>query len=191
MSAGRRPLALLASLLIAGCAGSHPPLGTIQRIPGSTTREGHEIVPLDSSRVIHPVDGTNTSTGGTIRPLRDTGSTAAPTAGVIRPLDGHGAFPTHEVIPLDTNVVPLDSTRWVGTTLDGPITLEFLVGGILRYTTSNGTFSNGTWTQMGNTVQFEMNGHFADFSGRIRGARMSGGAHNRQDRAWDWEATRQ
>lgn len=191
MSAGRRLVALHASLLLAACAGNRPPLATISRIPGSTTREGHEIVPLDSGRVIHPVDGTNAGAGGTIRPLRDPGSTTVPTAGVIRPLDGHAAVAAHEIVPLDTNVVPLDSTVWTGTFVDGPITLDFLIGGILRYTTPNGTFTNGTWSQVANTVTFEMNGHFADYTGRIHRGRMSGTAHNRQGREWEWEATRQ
>lgn len=176
MSAARRTVALASSVLLLGCAGGHPPLGTIQRIPGST-HEGHEIVPLDSAHVI--------------RPLHDSGGNVAPTAGVIHPLQGRQASTAHEIVPLDTVVVPLDSTRWTGTTIDGAITLEFLVGGILRYTTANGTYTNGTWTQLGNSVQFEMNGHYADYTGQVRGTRMSGSARNRQGRAWEWEATRQ
>ena len=173
MSVGRRPHAYLAALLVAGCAGAHPPLGTIQRIPGST-QEGHEIVPRDSAHVIRPIEGST-----------------APTAGVIAPLAGHAAPPAHEIVPLDTSVVPLDSTVWAGTSVDGPITLAFLIGGILRYTTPNGTYANGTWSQVANTVTFEMNGHFADYTGRIHRGRMSGTAHNRQGRDWEWAATRQ
>lgn len=190
MSAGRRSLALLTAALLAGCAGAHPPLATITRIPGSTTREGNTIEPLDSAHTIHRVNGTAPGTAGVIRPLHDSGSATPSTAGTIRPLSGHQSASLREVAPLDTVVVPVDGSRWAGSTLDGPITFEFLVGGVLRYTTENGTYANGTWQQLGNTIQFEMNGHYADYSGRIHAGRMSGNAHNTEGRAWDWEATR-
>ena len=203
MSVGRRSLALLAAALLAGCAAAHPPLATITRIPGSTTREGNVIEPLDSAHRIHRVNGA-TSTAGTIRPLHDSTGAGSATAGTIRPLhDPSGTEPsTAGVIrplegrrpaasPADTAVVPLDGTRWAGTTVDGPITFEFLVGGILRYTTETGVYTNGTWQQLGNTLQFEMNGHYADYTGRIRGGRMSGTAHNTPGRSWEWEATRE
>lgn len=190
MSVGRRSPALLAAVLLAGCAGAHPPLATITRIPGSTTREGNVIEPLDSAHTIHRVSGQHSETSGTagtIRPLHDSAVSPPATAGVIRPLEGR-----HEgASPADSTVVPLDGTRWSGTTVDGPITFEFLVGGILRYTTETGTYTNGTWQQLGNTLQFEMNGHYADYTGRIRGGRMSGSAHNTPGRSWEWEATRQ
>lgn len=192
MSVGRRSLALLAAALLAGCAAAHPPLATITRIPGSTTREGNVVGPGDSAHTIHRVSGA-TSTAGTIRPLHDSGSTApAPaTTGVIRPLEGRRGAIAHDGSPVDTSVSPLDGTRWSGTTVDGAITFEFLVGGILRYTTETGTYTNGTWQQLGNTLQFEMNGHYADYTGRIRGGRMSGTARNTPGRTWEWEATRQ
>lgn len=190
MSVGRRPALVLAPvLLLAACAGGHPPLGTIERIPGSTTREGGTIVPVDSTRTIHRATGTEPSTGAEIHPLHDRGAAA----GAVAPRGEGAAATAGEIVPLhDTSaVVPLDGTRWQGSAIDGPVTLEFLVGGFLRYTTSNGTFSNGTWHQEGNAVTFEMNAHYADYTGRIRGTRMSGHGENRAGRTFDWEATRQ
>ena len=177
MPAGRRLPALILPLLLVGCAAHRPPLATIERIPGSTTYEG--ATPADSSRTIHRLQGSGNATAGTIRPLRDSGATVPVTAG--------------EIVPLrDTaNVVPLDGTTWTGSNYEGPLTLDFLVGGILRYTTPSGTWTNGTWEQHANAVTFEMNSHFADYSGHIRGGRMNGTARNRTGRTWDWEATRQ
>lgn len=177
MSAARRLRALCLPLLLAGCAAHRPPLATIERIPGSTTHEGASAA--DSSHTIHRLQGSGSASGGTIRPLHDSGATAPAPAG--------------EIVPLrDTaNVVPVDGTTWAGSNYEGPLTLEFLVGGILRYTTPGGTWTNGTWEQHANAITFEMNSHFADYSGRIRGGRMNGTARNRTGRTWDWEATRQ
>ena len=176
MSAGRRLRALILPLLLSGCAAQRPPLATIERIPGSTTHGGDPSA--DSTHTIRPLQGSGNATAGTIRPLRDSGDTTSATAG--------------EIVPLrDTaSVIPLDGTTWNSSNYEGSLTLEFLVGGILRYTTSAGTWTNGTWEQHANAVTFEMNSHFADYSGHIRGGHMSGTARNRTGRTWDWEATR-
>lgn len=173
-----RPAPLLLMALLTACGGNRPPLATIERVPGSTT---HEIKPLDShGREIVPLDSTP---GREVRPLEQDERT-------IRPL-GSSPAAGREIAPLDTLVVPVDGTTWHGSNYEGALTLEFLIGGILRYTTPNGTWSNGTWHQQGNSVAFEMNSHYADYSGRIRGTRMSGAGHNRAGRTWDWQATRQ
>lgn len=158
MRLGRRPVPLCLLLLLTACGGNRRPLGTIEPVPGSRTREGGEIVPLDSARA---------------REIRPLGTTE------------------HEIAPIEGEVVPVDATRWQGTNYEGELTLEFLIGGILRYTAPSGTWTNGTWHQAGNTITFEMNSHFADYTGRIRGPRMSGTAHDRHGRTWDWQATRQ
>jgi hypothetical protein len=168
------PALLTLVLSVAACSGGHRPLGTIEPVPGSRERE---IRRLDAQgREIRPL-GDTSAAPREIRRLGDTTATA------VRGL--------REIAPLDTVVVPLDSTTWRGENLEGEITLSFLVGGILRYTTSNGTYSNGTWQQAGNAVTFEMNSRFAEYSGRIRGTRMSGTGQNRAGRSWDWQATRQ
>ena len=195
----RHPALLSLVALLVACSGGHRPLGTIEPVPGSRTREGGTIVPIDTTRPreIRRLD----AQGREIAPVDST------VAREIRPLDASGNPPREirrlgdttrsgvrglrEVEPTDTLIVPLDSTTWQGANYEGEITLEFLVGGILRYTTGNGTFSNGTWQQDGNAVTFEMNSHFADWTGRIRGTRMSGTGQNRAGRRWDWQATRQ
>ena len=177
MFLSQRPL-LLASLLLAACGG-HPPLRQITPVEGSQTREGGTIQPLDSSRTreirpLHPGDQT-------IAPL-DSGRTIRPVA---------GAAAGREIVPLSTEVVPVDGTTWVGADHEGPLTLEFLVGGILRYTKPGGTYINGTWQQHSNTITFETNSHYADWTGEIRGRRMTGTGHNRQGARWDWRAERE
>jgi len=195
----RRPAPLLVTLFLAACAGNHHRLGTITPVPEERSHEikpldtpRHEIVPLDSSRSheirrldaagheIVPVDSAHT-----IRPLPGDRP-----AHEIRPLrDSSGA--AREILPLDTVVVALDSTQWLGRNFEGTLRLEFLIGGILRYTTANGTWSNGTWHQEGNVVTFEMNSHYADYTGRVRGRLMTGTAHNQTGRTWDWSAVRE
>ena len=178
MSPFRRPAFLVAFLLLTACGG-HPPLRQITPVEGSRTREGGEIRPIDSTRSpeirpLHPGDRTiqRVDSGRSIRPLA-------------------GAAPAREITPLAGDVVPLDSTTWVGANHEGAITLEFLIGGILRYTTANGTWTNGTWSQQGNTVTFEMNSHYADYTGQIRGTHMSGTGHNTRGARWEWRADRQ
>lgn len=177
MRLGRRPAPLCLLVLLTACGGNRRPLGTIEPVPGSRTREGGEIVPLDSARAreIRPLGRTEHE----IAPL-DSGRTILPRTAAGR-----------EIAPIEGEVVPVDATRWQGTNYEGELTLEFLIGGILRYTAPSGTWTNGTWHQAGNTITFEMNSHFADYTGRIRGPRMSGSAHDRHGRTWDWQATRQ
>lgn len=165
-------------LLLAACGGGQH-LQPITPIEGSRTREGGTIQPLDSTRTRE------------IRPLHPGERTIAPldSARSIRPLEG--AAPAREIVPLNGEVIPLDGTIWVGSNHEGAITFEFLVGGILRYSTAHGTWTNGTWLQEGNTVTMEMNDHYADYSGQIRGTRLSGTGHNRAGARWDWRADRQ
>ena len=177
----RRPAPQLFLVLLAACGGTQRPLGTIEPVPGSRTREGREIVPLDSvvSRQIKPLNGI----GREIVPL-DSGRT-------IRRLGDTTVIIGREIAPVETEVVPVDGTLWRGSNYEGELILEFLIGGILRYTAPSGTWSNGTWHQDGNGITFEMNSHWSDYSGRIRGTRMTGTGYNRAGRTWDWQATRQ
>ena len=199
MRLGRRPAPLLVTLLLAACGGNHRPLGRITPVQEDGTHEikplaahPREIVPLDSTRprVIQPLD----AAGHEIVPL-DSAHTirrlagAIPSMHEIRPLrDSTGAL--REIVPLDTTVAPLDGTKWQGENFEGALTLEFLVGGILRYTTPNGSWTNGTWHQVRNVITFEMNAHYADYTGHVRGPRMTGTGQNRTGRTWDWSAAR-
>jgi hypothetical protein len=177
-----------------GCAGNRP-LATIEPIPGS--REGGvagTIQPIDSvAGTIRPLEG---AAAGTIQPLD-----REPTAGEIVPRsDGRPTIQPRGGREIErrrgrdaesNEVVPVDGTRWVGTYHEGALTLEFLVGGILRYTIPSGTWTNGTWVQTSNDISFEMNARFAEFTGRIRGTTMSGTGRNRSGARWEWEAARQ
>jgi hypothetical protein len=178
---------LTLSAAITGCSGGHH-LQPTTPVPGSRSTEGRTIEPLDSAhtreiRPLHPGDHT-------IIPL-DSGRTIVPldSAHTVRPLGT--TTPTREIAPLSTEVVPVDGTRWTGSDHEGPLTLEFLVGGILRYTKPSGTYTNGTWEQHSNTITFETNSHYADWTGEIRGRRMTGTGHNRQGARWDWRAERE
>jgi hypothetical protein len=182
----RHPSLLPLLALLTACSGGHH-LQPITPVPGSRTTEGRTIEPLDSSRIreirpLHPGEQTIVplDSGRTIAPL-DSGRT-------IRPVNG--AAPTREIVPLNTEVVPVDGTTWVGSDHEGPLTLEFLVGGILRYTKPGGTYTNGTWQQSSNTITFETNSHYADWAGEIHGTRMTGTGRNRQGVRWDWRAER-
>ena len=199
IGSGRTPL-LPALFLAVACAG-HRPLPTLEPVPGSRTREAGEIVPLDSTA--RRTGATTAAPVAEIRPLGDStpapereirrlGDANAPTTErMILPL-GRGTPPgMREVAPVEETFVVLDSTRWVGANTQGAITFEFLIGGILRYTTSNGVFTNGTWQQAGSTVTFELNSRYAEYTGQIRGTRMSGTWQNRAGVRATWEATRQ
>jgi hypothetical protein len=190
----RRPVIQSAFLaFLVACGGGSSPLPTIE--------------PLDSTRTIR-----RTAEGNPAREIiplarRGEGSAAAPVAGEIRRLGESEPRPSREIRrlgdttgtgartipPLDAPTGPADSlagTIWDGRGVDGEITFEFLPGGTLRYTTDDQTFENGTWTQTGNVVSLEMNGRFAEWSGRIGAARMTGSAHNRAGREWNWQADR-
>ena len=173
-----RPARYLPLALLVACGGQ--PLRQITPVEGSRTREGGTILPIDST---HPRE---------IRPLAPgtASGASADSSRVIRPLHGAPAA-GREIAPLDTVVVPLDGTTWSGSNHEGSITFEFLIGGILRYTTPNGTWTNGTWRQQGNSVTFAMNDGYAEYTGRISGTRMSGTGQNRTGARWEWRADRQ
>lgn len=173
----RRSASLPVLALLTACGGHR--LQPITPVPGSRTTEGRTIEPLDSTRTreirpLHPGEQT-------IMPL-DSGRT-------IRPLDG--AAPAREIVPIGGAVAPVEGTTWVGSDHEGPLTLEFLAGGTLRYTKPSGTYTNGTWQQAASTITFETNSHYADWTGEIRGRRMSGTGRNRQGVRWEWRTERE
>lgn len=184
------PVLALASLTLSAwltaCGGGRQ-LQPITPVPGSRTTEGRTIQPLDSThsreiRPLHPGEHTIVplDSGRTIMPLDSTRT--------VRPLGT--TTPAREIVPLSGEVAPIEGTRWTGSDHEGPLTLEFLAGGILRYTKPSGTYTNGTWQQTSNTITFETNSHYADWTGVIRGRRITGTGHNRQGVRWDWRAER-
>jgi uncharacterized protein (TIGR02996 family) len=86
----------------------------------------------------------------------------------------------------------LVGTCWVGTDSEGDSKVfRFLKGGVLNYTlSSDRTYQNGTWAQVGNVVTMETNRHYADYEGFVAGDRITGTAYNITGRRWRWGVTR-
>ncbi len=141
--------------------------GEIRPLAGASAGSTREIVPLGN----RPASGTTASDPREIRPLGTVGAAAA-VAEVTGPADS------------------LAGSTWEGRGLDGTITLEFLPDGTLRYTTADETWANGSWRQHADSVSFEMNSGYAEWSGRVGSTRMAGSAHNRSGRQWQWQADR-
>ncbi len=86
----------------------------------------------------------------------------------------------------------LEGTVWSGADSDGDVyTFEFRPGGKLHYTSPTGSWDAATWEQHGNRVTMEMNGHYAEYEGVIRGRRMEGHAGNKTGLKWTWKAEKQ
>jgi len=68
-------------------------------------------------------------------------------------------------------------------------TLEFLAGGILNISYSNGTYyTSGIWEQNGNSVSFSINNKFVIYEVVIRRNIMKGSAKNKNGFSWTWTA---
>lgn len=79
-------------------------------------------------------------------------------------------------------------TTWVGTGVRGePLTVTFLPGGVLRYTTLSGTWENGRWEQHNERILIDTNNHYADYEGTLSGDTIKGTAHNVTGLKWTWE----
>jgi hypothetical protein len=88
--------------------------------------------------------------------------------------------------------INLEGTIWDGIDSDGDYYVyEFLSDGVLKYTSPNGTFTNGTWIQDGNSVYFETNKKISEYEGVINGDTIAGNAWNQDGHKWTWIAERQ
>lgn len=92
-------------------------------------------------------------------------------------------------LPLEwVNIVSrprLLGTVWTGSSSEGrAYTFRYLDPVKLNYTSPSGTFLNGTWRQIGNCVQMEMNNHYADYQGFIAGDEIRGKGHNITQHHW-------
>ena len=78
-------------------------------------------------------------------------------------------------------------TMWRGETSPGGIFIvRFEHGGVLCYTSPNGTWRNGTWKQDGAAIYLEMNKRYAEYRGVLRGDRIVGEASNQPGARWTW-----
>jgi hypothetical protein len=86
--------------------------------------------------------------------------------------------------------VNVEGTTWEGQTDFGVFVVRFERGGVLSYTSRTGTHRNGTWQQKGSVILLQMNNHYADYRGEIRGDRITGDAKNVTGTTWRWEVKR-
>ena len=99
-----------------------------------------------------------------------------------------GAAPRRDPPP---KAEPLAGTTWSGTDSDGAhYVFTFEPDGTLAYTSPTGSYRNGTWKQSGAAVSFEMNNHYSDYHGEIRGNTIAGRAGNVAGREWTWKVTK-
>jgi tetratricopeptide (TPR) repeat protein len=67
---------------------------------------------------------------------------------------------------------------------------EFLKGGALAYTTSNGRFTGSTWKQDGACITMDINDGYVAFTGRLTGAGLAGEFVQRFGARWTYDAKR-
>ena len=84
----------------------------------------------------------------------------------------------------------LEGTVWAGNDTGERTVFEFLKGGVLKYTYSTGSFTNGTWKQDGNSIYMEINNKYIEYKGTIDCNTMSGEA-SRGSGTWAWKWTKQ
>jgi osmotically-inducible protein OsmY len=65
---------------------------------------------------------------------------------------------------------------------------NFMPDGTLSYSYQNGSYTNGTWKQDGDSVYIEMNHKFVEYKGRITGSHIEGTASNVKGENWTWTA---
>lgn len=65
---------------------------------------------------------------------------------------------------------------------------NFMPDGTLAYSYQNGSYTNGTWKQDGDSIYIEMNHKFVEYEGRIKGRHIEGTAANIKGEKWTWIA---
>jgi len=111
------------------------------------------------------------------------------------PMPTSTPLPTPTTPPTPTSVPDvvasnIEGTTWEGTDNDGLFICEFQSGNVLTYQTPNGTYSNGTWHQYGNSVYIETNDHYSELLATISGDVMNGTAWNVNGLEWTWTVTK-
>jgi hypothetical protein len=94
----------------------------------------------------------------------------------------------------NSTVASLAGSSWtvVETDTDGSRDIFiFLPDGTLSYSYQNGSYTNGTWKQDGDSVYIEMNNKFVEYQGRISGTHIEGTASNVKGHHWTWTADMQ
>jgi hypothetical protein len=94
-------------------------------------------------------------------------------------------------IPKDVREIPkIKGTTWTGTdSMETVMTCTFCDDGTLEYTSTHKggmptTYRNGTWKQDGKNVSWEMNQHYADYTGTVAKGKMEIAAKNVTGLTW-------
>jgi hypothetical protein len=91
--------------------------------------------------------------------------------------------------PSNSSVASVAGTTWSGAdSLDRHYDYEFLTNGTLHYKYENGSFTDGTWWQEGDSIYMSMNNKYSERLGRITGSHMEGNAWNVAGKTWTWGA---
>ena len=89
----------------------------------------------------------------------------------------------------------LEGTTWEGTVrapnsdgsyTDYPYVFDFLPEGKVSWKWEGRVFTNGTWTQKGDSLRMVLNDGYSVWVGTIDGTHMTGTASNRLKHEWSW-----
>ena len=91
--------------------------------------------------------------------------------------------------PAVNTAASVAGTSWAGPdTMGRHYVYEFLADGSLHYTYENGSFTDGTWKQDGDSIYMSLNKKFSERLGKITGTHMEGNAWNVNGLKWTWAA---
>jgi hypothetical protein len=90
-----------------------------------------------------------------------------------------------------STVASIAGTSWTVVETDGDNDIfNFMADGTLSYSYQNGSNTNGTWKQYGDSIYIQMNNKFVEYQGRITGTHIEGTASNVKGNHWTWTADR-
>ena len=96
--------------------------------------------------------------------------------------------------PNTNSVIDVTGTTWAGTDSDGDYyEYTFQPNGVLDYKSPSGTFTNGTWQEVDDTIYMQTylrltTKKYSERIGQIKGTHMEGKAINIAGRTWSWVA---
>jgi hypothetical protein len=106
--------------------------------------------------------------------------------------DLRSSSPPADTTQSNSSTASVSGTGWIGPdTMGRYYTYEFHPDGTLTYAYENGTFSDGTWKQDGDSIYMSMNNKYSERQGRITGTHMEGKAWNKVGKNWTWQADKQ
>ena len=103
-----------------------------------------------------------------------------------------GSGPVSICAAAEAKISTLVGTTWSGPDSEGDhYEFTFEQNGTLAYKSPTGSFKNGKWKRSGAAVYMQMNNHFSEYLGEIKGDSMEGKAWNQEGRAWKWVVSKQ